>query len=37
MKSQSRLNNPELQAERVLMKKLGIQLDAVQTDQGSFS
>jgi hypothetical protein len=32
MKSQSRLNNPELQAEWVLMKKLGIQLDAVQTD-----
>jgi hypothetical protein len=37
MKSLSRLNNPELQAERVLMMKLGIQPDAVQTDRGSFS
>jgi hypothetical protein len=26
-----------LQAERVLMKKLGIQLDVVQIDHGSFS
>lgn len=37
MKSRGRLHMPELQAERVLMKKLGMQSEAEPTDPGSFS
>jgi hypothetical protein len=36
-KTQSRLHNPEQQAERVLLKKLGLCTEAEITDPGSFS
>jgi len=35
-KSQGRLHKPDLQAKRVLLRKMGIQTEAEMTDLGSF-
>jgi hypothetical protein len=37
VKSQGRLHKPDLQAERVLLRKMGIQTVSEMTDLGSFS